>query len=609
MQVTMWLVLAGTVGLAALVTRERNHRSRAELAQVRTVDTLTVTLPTKWKIVEGGDGATLLIAREPGSAGEARTLTIRRQRVRGVTTPQAFLTASGLLRGAVTAVDEEDPDQPPAALDEAPRMQPVQIAGWPGVMTVILRPQISPMGIAPSLRKHVLACTILQSSRQAIVLDLESSYGDDHGIDEALVRQVAEHMRVRGESALRQETALTLSSGVILKLPESYAVMPQTDPNRTNQLIVLDRTNGERLAIELVPCVLLPDDPPDDVRTMLLLHHPSIAKAEVRPDSEGIWRIKWPAGQESQPITGARVIARDSGNSVLLVFAGAAVDGGDFRHAYDVLARGASETATAADCGVMIAKGVEEAARLTAMPLEDLLGRNRAEEWWTLRDKAGGTGGAMIGWVHVRQNDADRWADTRESRYQLERQVVIVNESWREEESAGSYRYDMKRTESYGEGDAHLGVTSTQATLLHRGRLGVRATYGEAVFEPSAGSTGSRTSGFVPGGWLSRALGKLQRSKPMVLRTESLPSGAGRAVVQPMRLIVTPGGPPEMSDDGKTSLRCLSVEVSGTGEVIRCYFREDSTLDQIDLPDNLQQTRSDLASVRFGAGADARMAP
>lgn len=600
MQVTLWLVLGGTVALAALVTRA----ARTELGQVRTIDTVTLTLPTKWRIADGNDGTTLVIAREPGAGNDGRTLTIRRLPVRGVTTAAELLTRSGLLRGAVT-VDESDDAEQMFATGGAPRMQPVLIAGWPGVMTVVLRPQASPMGMMPTLRTHVLACTILPSSRQAIIVHLEAPYGQDRGVaDAGLVKLIGERMSVRGESPLRQETTLGLSNGLRLNLPQGWAVMPQTDPNRTNRLIVLER-HGEQPVIEITPCVFFPDDSPEEVSTMLQLHHPALARAELRVDSEGIWRITWPDAAQRQGLTGARLIARADGNSVLLIFAGAPVDGADFTRAYEALTSGISGSG-ASDFRAMAGAGTELASRFATSPLEETIGGERPEQWWSLRDTAAD---ASIGWVHVKPSAVERWGDTRESRWRIDRHVVMVQEEWREEETGGSYRYDMKRSESDGggaDGERRFGITSTQSTLLYRGRLGTRVTTeGRAVESPG----GEAPMGFVPGGWLSRALGRIE-IKPMILRSESVPAGeVGRATAHPMRLIVTPTGPLKTTDGGKTPLRCVSIEVSGTGEISRYYFRPDGALSTIDFPDNLQQTRSDPVSVKLQSTGDARMAP
>jgi hypothetical protein len=141
--------------------------------------------------------------------------------------------------------------------------------------------------------------------------------------------------------------------------------------------------------------------------------------------------------------------------------------------------------------------------------------------------------------------------------------------------------------------------------LLNNGRLGTRAKVGEAETESPGGAA---PDGYVPGGWLSLAIGKLE-AKPMILRTESFLGDQGTPITQPMRLIVTPGGTSKLTDGGKTPLRCVSIEVSGTGEVSRYYFRPDGALDSIDYPDYLLQTRSDLATVRFQSGGDQRMSP
>jgi hypothetical protein len=255
----------------------------------------------------------------------------------------------------------------------------------------------------------------------------------------------------------------------------------------------------------------------------------------------------------------------------------------------------------------MAAAGTEEAKRLMSLPMEQLIGSERPDEWWSVQENAGGGDAPAVGWVHLKPTDVEHWGDTRESRFRIDREhVVVVNEGWHQEGEAGSYRYDMKRSESNSaEDDAKFGVTSTQITLLNHGRLGTRASFGQNSLQSPGGAA---PPGFVPGGWLARAFGRLE-AKPMILRTESVPTSAGRAVVLPIRLVVTPSGPEKTAEDGKTSLRCVSVAINGTGEVDRYYFRPDGTLDSIDLPDHLHQTQSDEANVKFLSSGDARMTP
>src|SRR3954451_23684925 len=158
MQVVMALIFAGTVALAELVTRERNHSTSAELSQTRTIDRITLRLPARWAISDGPDGSsTLLVAHEPASSigrGEGRTITLRRQRARGVSSAQEFLIQSGMLRGTISMGDEEDPDGASPAPAEAAPMQPITMGGLPAVMTTVYRPQGSPLGFTTSLHKQ-----------------------------------------------------------------------------------------------------------------------------------------------------------------------------------------------------------------------------------------------------------------------------------------------------------------------------------------------------------------------------------------------------------------------------------------------------------------------
>jgi hypothetical protein len=100
----------------------------------------------------------------------------------------------------------------------------------------------------------------------------------------------------------------------------------------------------------------------------------------------------------------------------------------------------------------------------------------------------------------------------------------------------------------------------------------------------------------------------------MIVQTESLAgfAGQGVALTRPLRLIVTSGGGGagnRMAEDGKTPLRCTTVEVSGSGILIRYYFRPDGQLEMIDYPDDIQQAPSDESTIKLQFGGDRRMLP
>jgi hypothetical protein len=53
----------------------------------------------------------------------------------------------------------------------------------------------------------------------------------------------------------------------------------------------------------------------------------------------------------------------------------------------------------------------------------------------------------------------------------------------------------------------------------------------------------------------------------------------------------------------------VTVEVSGTGQLSRFYFKPDGSLDSIDYPDGLQQAISSETVVKFQFRGDGRMEP
>src|SRR5687767_15732245 len=85
MQVTMALILAGTAGLAALVSRQRARTLDVELAPERRVGRLLVRLPRGWRIdvtrtpgpgwaevqATGPGGRTLTVVQEPLGGSKA----------------------------------------------------------------------------------------------------------------------------------------------------------------------------------------------------------------------------------------------------------------------------------------------------------------------------------------------------------------------------------------------------------------------------------------------------------------------------------------------------------------------------------------------------------
>jgi hypothetical protein len=53
----------------------------------------------------------------------------------------------------------------------------------------------------------------------------------------------------------------------------------------------------------------------------------------------------------------------------------------------------------------------------------------------------------------------------------------------------------------------------------------------------------------------------------------------------------------------------MTVEVSGTGELSRFYFKSDGMLDSVDYAEDVQQIASEEAMIKLQFQGDARMMP
>jgi len=197
MQVTLVLILAGTVGLAELVTRQRNHSGIPELNQVQKIDRVLIKLPAGWDVSQVDPA--VLIAQEPGADGQGRILMVRMLQVGNVRSPAEFLRRSGLLnQPLVIHSDGQDEPDDSVAMDITPvKMQPITMAGQQGVMTSVLRADKSLPGMLSTIHSELIAATVLPS-KTAIVIQLELTEPLVDPNDERLVRQVAAALEVQG---------------------------------------------------------------------------------------------------------------------------------------------------------------------------------------------------------------------------------------------------------------------------------------------------------------------------------------------------------------------------------------------------------------------------
>lgn len=170
MQITLWVVLCATVGLAALVDHFRDGAAAFKLGPEEVFGPISMRLPVGWSITSEGEGV-LLVQAEEGENGKARILAVLYQPVRGEMSALEFIIRSGLA--------------PPAAARVA---HPIQISGRQGVMVSLVRQVRGPDGEAIGER-DLIAVAMVQT-HYALILHL-SSAGNSLSEDEYVVSEIA----------------------------------------------------------------------------------------------------------------------------------------------------------------------------------------------------------------------------------------------------------------------------------------------------------------------------------------------------------------------------------------------------------------------------------
>jgi len=179
MQVTLWIILGATVGLAALVDHYRSGAAAVKLGPQEDFGPVSLRLPEGWAITAQREPV-LLVQAEDGSDGSARILSVLRQPVQGKMSALEFIIRSGLA--------------PPQAARVA---QPIAMGGQTGAMVSLSRQMRGPGGSVMSERDIVAVAMI--RPQHAIILHL-SSAGNTLNEDEDLLRQVAATIKLHEQA-------------------------------------------------------------------------------------------------------------------------------------------------------------------------------------------------------------------------------------------------------------------------------------------------------------------------------------------------------------------------------------------------------------------------
>jgi len=177
MQIVLFIVLLGAVGLAALVDRHLGGVGQMQLGPPQTSGPLHFRLPASWIVVReiNGDARIAAIATTPDSH---RKFTFYREGLQQIISPGDYLDQSGLL-------SEIFGDQPPEAVDTT-------LAGQPAIR-LEAELQITTPELA-FIQSEIVVCCVFPN-RQAVTLRL-TKRGDFTPADEHLFDEIARSVTV-----------------------------------------------------------------------------------------------------------------------------------------------------------------------------------------------------------------------------------------------------------------------------------------------------------------------------------------------------------------------------------------------------------------------------
>ena len=179
MQIVLFVVLIGAVGLAALVDRQLGGVGLMQLGPPQSSGPLHFRLPAGWVIVTQIDGDPRVAAVAATPDGH-RKIIVYRQRLRQLMPPGDYLDQVGLL-------SEIFGDQPPVAVDTT-------LAGQPAIR-LEAELQITTPELTYNQSEIVVCCVFPNPNRQAVTLRL-TKRGEFTPADEHLFDEIARNITV-----------------------------------------------------------------------------------------------------------------------------------------------------------------------------------------------------------------------------------------------------------------------------------------------------------------------------------------------------------------------------------------------------------------------------
>lgn len=632
MQATMWLVFGVTLAAAAMVSRQRDDSGPGQTRN-------GIRLMPGWLFQPGDPSDPSVLGRlyQSRPDGYGRSITVFALQTRRPESALTFLHSRGL------PTDLIPPGAESTGVREAPR--PVTIAGTEGVITG--GPIVDPDRGLPS---RVYFATASLSQRVIVLLKLDGLGPVEPDDLEKLARAASGIERPTTSRPPRQAPqaisnppvatggVLSLPGGATVAIPTGFTTMVDDD----DDALRVGRTLVAPVArVELVPCLLSPNDTDTDRATLAELHEPDFHGAVVQevstaPDAGGNaryrqWVIAPPsdardgggAGGASVPLAAYLLADRATGAAVLAVFRAEPRQAVAFDEAWRAIASGVSfDGVGTVDVNALVSNGERATTAVTAGGVRKLVtGASGGEDsgdvrqWWLLFGDA--PADQLAGWTSQRVTvSPDGWAGSRQVRLRqrdaattdataLARANGPVVDEWGDTNAMTGY-WRMTATPSAAPGTApkQLARVNGKQLIIESARRGL----GRRDVRPLP-------KNFIPGPWLQMALGGMANDaalKPMIVKTDTFPGVEPTLARGLFSLLIEPDPTAvatRPASDDEIPLRCLRVTIIGSGEFARWYFTPDGRVAKVDLAGGMHRKVSDETEVRYNFRDDPVMKP
>jgi len=560
MQIVMWLLLAASIGAAAVVSHFRAGGVLPELGEVLSFGPIHLKLPADWAVTRPSEaGFEAILASEPAEQ-LGRQLVVSRVKLGRYLSPTQAATEMRLGDyGRAPEVDET---------------RPTKIAGYTGA-TWAEQYEVGVPGSSAQRVKRICAVVVLPS-RRAVKIELQG-HGRPNGSDRKLVELIAQSLRFDDEPEAEEVSdAFDLGDGMTTSLKAPWRVVESKDPNRIGRTLLLDADLDEWMAVELLPCVAPPDKGSPPLIEALSVDPEPTSSVFIHDRSDGHVLVGMFHGTESSR----------------LKFAGV------WKQIVSKL-----EVAKPVDVASLRSAGAETMAALAARPLEDLVDlKPQSDRWWQWHREASNN---YIGWSRWQIDHFGQWDGVYTSRWHESGDLVgELVQKWMS--SAQRDQYQMHE-ESVIVGSSNRQLQNgRQAVTLGSGRMKIEIAGGG---QPARGGQGEPPADYVPGALLPLLAG-LFPDRPMLVRTDAVFGYEDLPHTGLLTVLIEPSTDhPRTADDGESPMRCLALRVNGSGAMSRWYFRPDRSLALVWLADGVYRTPSDAAAVGLAFGADERMRP